>query len=467
MSLTAVALALCCFQSPQIPSPSPATHEDVIELKNGGQLTGKIIKETSTYIEIQMDKSTVVGFEKKKVAQITRAVSEQSAPVALPELEERDQWYLLHDGEGNAVGKMHGTVVITEAGEVRLGEEWAFTHENGKTEITVLEVLDRELRPISCFYHERGLQAKSDRLGKERLVSAKVEGGRLQVERRTMQDHVKKNYPFRKGMSFPLSHLEILRQRPELVEDEFTKTLFDPKSEEFVRYTVTARSRREVEWGGRPMQVREITTNTRHGNNAEWLDASAQTLRREVNGPSLVATPVSAQAVPRDHAPALVADAGESFALWLPNPSWNRVSVKEGEVHIAAKVQSASAVLMRLDQLIEGEDLEIAADAMMRWLRLTYGQDIKLRRRERVMLRQQEAIRMLTIHTVSRPGESVDYSSELFVFQVDGQLMALCCTSPKERFAELAMDFRRIVDSVEMRKSDFAPPGHENSGKAR
>ena len=64
--------------------------------------------------------------------------------------------------------------------------------------------------------------------------------------------------------------------------------------------------------------------------NTEWLDASARTVRREINGPSLVAVPADAKMLEhylmaRDplFETAIATELDGRFGLWAPDPTWH------------------------------------------------------------------------------------------------------------------------------------------------
>ena len=107
----------------EVPETS-ASQVDVIVLENGGRIEGRIARETGNYIEIRIDEETVVGFEKSRIESVLRSAKIKEAKIP-PPLPRRDQWYVLHDGEGRPVGHMHATITVDELGRAsRGGGEW-------------------------------------------------------------------------------------------------------------------------------------------------------------------------------------------------------------------------------------------------------------------------------------------------------------------------------------------------------
>ncbi len=465
MVLIATTLLLGLCQAPQSPAheTSRPPSEDVIILKAGERLTGRIVRETPDYLELRMGVGSVVGFDKARVLRITRASASKSGATTPPALANRDSWFLLHNGRGDVVGHLHGSVVMTDDGFFRVGEEWHFRQKTGDTDVTLVEVLDDRLNPRSCFYHERTLAPKTRKLVAERLVHGVVEGDRFVVQRRTLLRNEKTKYRLQKGMKFPLSLLEELRQRPSLVVHGASYSLFDPRTDEFVRCNVSCKPRRKVEWQGRAMYVRELTIKTGSSTSVEWLDGSHDTVRREINGQALVAVPTTKGVAQgrrvRVHgfASALVADADAGLALWLPNPTWRSLPQNGSQVRIEAPLYGATAVLMELDQIDPQLELDSAMDAVLRWLKLSLGEDLRVVDRGRESVRGRPAMRIDAAYRVAQKGKVEYFRARVHVFRVRGHYMTLCCTAPTSLHRQLEYDYQRIRDSVELTRDDFVP----------
>jgi hypothetical protein len=477
---TTLVLGLCL--APQSPAQETNTPppEDVIILRAGERLSGRIVRETSDYLELRMGAGTVVGFDKSRVVRITRASASKSGRPVAPALADRDHWFLLHNGLGEVVGHLHGSVVRTDDGFFRVGEEWHFRQEAANTDVTLVEVLDDRLHPRSCFYHERKTQVQGNRLMAERLVHGVVEGDRFVVQRRTLGGSEKVKYRLQDGMRFPLSLLEQVRQQSDEAPRSASYSLFDPRIDEFVHCDMSSTPRRKVEWQGRPMFVRELVTKIGSATNVEWLDGSHAILRREINGQALVAVPTTKDVAQglraRRHAgfdSALVSDAKAGLALWLPSPTWRPLPANGSQVRIEASLYDATAVLMELDQIDPGLELDSAADAVLRWLRLSLGKDLHVVDRSKESVKGRSAVRIDAAYRVAQKGKIDHRRARVHVFRVRGRYVALCFTAPTSLHRQLESDYQRISGSVELWRDGFAPQpqgplkkGHETAEKA-
>jgi len=466
MVLIATTLLVAFSQAPQTPDQEmqASPSEDVIILKAGERLCGRIVRETPDYLEIRMGAGTVVGFDKSRVLGISRASSGKSRRTTPPALANKDRWFLLHDGGGDVVGRLHDSVARTDDGFFRVAEEWHFRQETGDIEVTLVEVLDDQLNPRSSFYHERTLEPHADRLVAERLVHGVVEGNQFVVQLRTLGRSEKAKYGLPNGLMFPLSLMEQARQRQNQMADSATYSLFDPRTQEFVRCDLASRSRRKVEWQGRSMTVRELTMRTGSATNVEWLDGSHETVRREINGQALVAVPCSQDVAEgrrvKIHAGfsgALVADAKVGLALWLPNPTWRPLPANGAQVRIEAPLYQATAVLMELDQIDPGLELDSAADVLVRWLRLSLGKGLRVLERTRESVRGRPAIRIDAAYRVAQEGKVEHFRARVHVLKVRDRYVSLCCTMPTTLHRELEHDCQRISESIELLREDFAP----------
>src|SRR5262249_43294933 len=150
-------LSLCVCQDPSLPQGAPADgakHRDVVELRNGELLEGRIVLERGNYLEIELGPGATVGFRTAEVKDVRRGAGE---PVAAAAGGSRafDEWYTLHDAGGRAVGWLHSAAVAGEAGGVRLSEEWEFSEGRRHFQVTMLETADAQLRPVSDYFRER------------------------------------------------------------------------------------------------------------------------------------------------------------------------------------------------------------------------------------------------------------------------------------------------------------------------
>jgi hypothetical protein len=471
MTILASALTLLVCQVPGSPAPAGG---DVIRLDVGTELEGTIRKETDDYVEIELADGSVIGLDKKRAVAIVRsAVARASAADVRPSdalaKGPEDRWFTLHDGHGERVGWLHATVAPAEDGSLRIGEEWSFDGGDATTEVTRLEVVDADGRPRSCFYHERVRTAGAgeSRVTSQRVVRGVVDAGRLEVVSRSTAggpSATHQTYEFPDGARFPLEARAQLRRSGAPARAEITHRVFDPGSATWTSTTWEVGRQRAVEWNGSRIIVRELVEADGRGRNAEWLDGAAGTLRREINGPALVATAAdqatatAARATaPARREPAFAADAAGKFAMWLPNPTWRFDAPAHGQLTARCDLHDASVSLVLLDQLRSEDLLETAADGVERWLRLLHP-DLRVASRTATTTRRTPAIRIRADYERQSPGSSQRRVADVVVFElVDGMRVACCADAPRDVLPQLTEDIACILERIELHREGFAP----------
>jgi len=460
MNWTLVALLFVLSQDPE---PQEAVKYAVIELVGGGQIEGELVVDTPLYVEVRVGGGSIVGFERSRVLRVredvappTEAIETEKAKERAPELAPSAASFVLHDATGRVVGKVERSVATDDSGHVRISEEWEFRQDRQSTQLTKLEVVTRELSPISCFYHERLREDSGDRTVRDHLVNCEVRGDRLVVDSRDMTQREHNEYPVPDGMQFPMAATLAMRQRAMTDHEPSATIVFDPARRELVNYSVSSGGLREVEWRDDVVMVRELRYDGGIGVNTEWLDAKRGVVRREINGPELVAVPVAASAVGRYlesnapvFAPALVTEPDSRFGFWLPNPTWRVAQTDPGWVTADNPMYGASACLATFEQIDRGVLLETAADTVFRWLRMARP-GFEIAQRGPHMIRGRASVRAVATYQQVDASGPVAFECHVYVFAVRGRYMALCLSAPVAKFAELATDFERIRDSLEL-----------------
>lgn len=465
----ALAALVSCLQDP-LP-----TRTDVVVLRSGEELTGTVLVDTPSYLEIRVGSDTTVGIERADVREIRRGetpplelarAGQQAAPEggSSAALVPRDAWFVLHDGEGRCVGKLHATLRIGDDAEIRLAQEWEFVTERGRTQVTELETLTRDGAPVSCFYHERTQHPGERDPRDERIVRGEYDGNQLRLVRTNERGSERSVYEIGKGLMFPLALHELLRQRPASLAHGGTRMLFDAGRDELVQTTYRADGRRRVELEGRTLDIREVQAGDGARTNTAWVDGGGQCVRREINGSALVAV-----ASKKDVAGSLVAsqakafpsavlrEADGRFSLWLPNPVWRfDVDQVAGQVTAQAPLCDASVSALILDQLAPTAHLGTAGDAVERWLKIVC-RDFKLRTRQSAEVRRQPGL--VLEGTYSRVASSgvVRHDVTVLVSRTpDNEFLALCFAAPSLEADGLRPDFERMVDSLELHPAAVA-----------
>jgi hypothetical protein len=463
MILITAVLALSLCQDPPQDRAVVPVKKDVIHLVGGEQISGKILQQRDNYIEVRLDEGTIIGFERSRVRSIVRGdapaeVTKKSA------LGPRDEWYLLHNEKGLSAGYMHALVQIQRDGSVRVSEEWYFTSRRGRIQVTVLEFADENLLPKKSFYHERVI-TDANRLVSERLLDAEIAGPNIVVRRRSLKGHDEQTYRFAETARFPLSYREELRQSRGVHLVAANQELFDSRTGQFRIWNASSVPRRKVKVGGKEVQVRELSMNDGTGANTEWIDAHHKVVRREVNGAALVAVRVTKERAlravvsrgPTGHDAAIVANEKGDMAMWLPNPIWRAGRKSATSVSIEAPLYEGTAILMTMDQIPSNVQLDSAADHIVRWLKLSVGNDIKVEKREGMQVQRAAAVRLRVRWFANREGGATAWQGVCHVFRVGGRYAALFCSAPKDSFDDLDRDFRRVLSTVQLDSQDIEP----------
>lgn len=462
-------MLLSCCQDPtpavQVQAPASPTALDVVELKNGDRLEGRITAQVDGYVELQLEAGAVIGVSIAQVAAVRRGAGTLAATVA-PALAPADDWFVLHDARGNAVGWLHASVRNENDGSFTISEEYEFHDGQKRYQVTSLCMADAAWSPRSCYFRERksepvlGMSAllptgQADRIGDERIVEARCQGDRLVVTRLDRTGRHERELEFVPGSSFPLLARARARATGAAIP---TAQLFDPATEELVLRCFDGARLRRVTLDGEAMQVTELVESSAVGRNSEWLDASMQTVRRELAGPALVAMPSNRDSVQFAAqgaviASAIVAEAGGTFGLWVPNPAWQTCEdLPAGSVALRCEVHDASVGLTRLDHLEPETPLDGAVDAVANWFRLLHP-DLVIDGRDPAKLRDRQIVRL---RASGRAG-STRVRATVDVIPQRGHFLVLVCRAPAAAWDELAADFAFLQRSVELEPQALAP----------
>lgn len=482
-----VVLLACQDPSPTSSSPAaPAAPQstpslDVIELKNGDTLEGRITAEVDGYIELTLGEGATVGVSTATVARVRRGAG-AAAPGPQVPLPVHAEWFVLHDAAGACVGWLRTTVSATADGTYTIGEEYEFVAGRRRFQVTSLASAGGDRRPRTCYFRERqsepvlaslqlgvGDGSQQERVVDERIVEAKVEDGRLHVQHLDRHGRREREFAWPEGATFPLLARTQARLGGAPID---ALPVFDPATEEMATRSYDGSRRRRVVHDGEPTFVQEVAEASAAGRNSEWLDAQFHTLRRELAGPSLVAVPSSADsmklAVGATSIPgAIVAEAGGSFGLWLPNPAWApREEQPAGQVALVCEAHGATVALSRLDHLEPGLSLDSAADAVANWFTLLHP-ELRLGARQSITVRERTAARLLADGRRAGAG----WRATVDVIPQRDRFVVLVCCAPAAAWDELAPDFAFLLRSIELEAQALAPrlqgPLAEGRGKGK
>lgn len=471
-------LLVCCCQDPAPATPavqppaaqSPAVAPaglDVVELNNGDRFEGRITAQVDGYVELQLEAGAVIGLSMAQVAAV-RPGAGSAAPAVDAAMAPSDDWFVLHDARGQAVGWLHTSVSSAGDGGFTISEEYEFQDGQNRYQITSLCSADAAFAPRSCYFRERrsepvlGMAAvlphgngQADRIVDERIVEALCADDRLTVTRLDRSGRRERQFDLGSGVSFPL----LARARARATGQAMAATtLFDPATEELVVRSFDGARLRRVTLGGEPIQVTELVERSPTSRNSEWLDASMRTVRRELAGPALVAMLSSADSVAfavqgATIPSAIASEAGGAFGLWVPNPAWQvSEGLPAGQVALTCEAHGATVGLTLLRHLEPETPLDTAADAVANWFALLHS-DLRIDGRVPTQLRDRAAVRL---RASGRSGKT-RVQATVDVIPHHGHFLVLVCRAPAAAWDELAADFEFLQRSVELEPQSLAP----------
>jgi len=462
-------LLLCLCQSPQAPADAAAPQRlDVVTLKNGDELTGRVTAELDGYVEVEIETGAVIGVSRAMVKEVRRGAVD--APDVVDSVRPEDAWFVLHDADGRSVGWLHSAVTLGNSGTFTVSEEYEFSVGARRYQITSLCTGDQNGDATSCYFRERISEPKlavqhlpnddplasRDRIVDERIVEADCKGELLVVRHLDGSSRSERTLPWTAKSTFPLLARTLARQRQTSIGPV---AMFDARGEELIVRTIDATGARHVELDGRRMRVTEVSETTAAGHNREWLDADMNTVRRELAGPALVAVPSSASSARgavgvTSIASAIVAEADGRFGLWVPNPAWVAVEpLPAGHLALRCAAHDAEVRLSLLEHLDDGTVLDSAADAVAKWFVLMHPQ-LQVDSRHAHRVRERDGVRM---HASTRGGVRGERAT-IDVVPHDGRFLVLICRAPRAAWDELDADFTFISRTIELDAPALTPP---------
>lgn len=468
-----VALAwLAAFPSPQ----DPPAGRVVVELRSGEELSGVLRARSPGFVELELQPGAVVGLAGNQVVAIRAVEASLVAPrMAVPfAVAPRSEWFLLYDGGGLAVGWLRSSVQVQHDGSILCNEEYEFVDGARRYQMTLSSRAGPDLAPLECYCRERisepspvfalpvGTVGGGDRLRVERIVRAQVVGAELMVQRLDLKGRRESRLPWPAGATFPL--LAALGQRAGGWCG--IRRVFDAATEQFATLDLRPGRVRTVGCGELPVPITEwVRSEVDPGTAADrggpkevvWGDAAGRTVHRELAGPGLVAVPSAPDSAPLAvgslrAAPALVAETGQRFGLWLPNPAWRPGPSATGSVGLECAAHGAWARLQELTTAVAepGVDAATMADAVQRWWTALHP-DLQLGARQPWTFGGRPAVRWIT------DGHAAT-SAQVDLLPAGDRWLLLVQTAPSAAFDELARDFAFVAAHVEWHPAAMATP---------
>jgi len=466
-------LTVAFLQLPQgdvAPSPTPSAAVvalDVLALKNGDELVGRITAELDGYVEIEVEDGATIGVSRAMVREVRRAA--KSAPSRASAVLPEDTWFVLHDADGASVGWLHASVTTLQDGTFSVNEEYEFVNGTRRYQVTIRCTAAASGSGLRCYFRERvsvprlsrqlaavDPLASADRVEDERIVEAVARGDVLEISRLDGRGRATRRLPWSPDATFPLLARALARQSGECIGPT---TMFDPRHEELAIRKVDGGGARRLMVNGVRQRVGEVSVTAADGSAVgvrEWVDASNRVLRRELAGPALVAVPSTADSARaavgvRSIESAVVAEADGRFGLWVPSPAWRTASaLPPGHLALGCDVYAADVRLSLLEHLEADTQLQTAADAVGNWFSLLHP-ELEVHARFGASVRGREVVRMEASDARNTTRATLD------VIPHEGAFLVLICRAPASAWDELSQDFAFVRRTLELDRASLTP----------
>jgi len=266
----------------------PVALGDVVVLKNGCRLTGKVIEENENRILLETPGLGVHTVYRKDIKEIIR---EEPDPGKKDESGEllRVEDAFLWSGK-RRIGTRSIRVRRLAKGELQLEEETVFYDEKGKEEVRLflIERVDSALEPRAITYRSQSAEGNI-------TLRGKVEDGALRIAVSLPGRRRESRLSLPEGVRFPLSAREQIIRERKRIKGSYEIPVFDPREENFYKHTYTILEPRKVDWEG---EIREMTVIRRRRSDRRmeeiWVDSNGAVLTEQLNGPVMVGIRTSA-----------------------------------------------------------------------------------------------------------------------------------------------------------------------------
>lgn len=338
--------------------------QDKVILQSGEFYLGTIVEERSDWIVIRLQGGrSEVGMPRSQVQEILRGERQgeqppeaDHEPLVTASIQDRNAWFAVHDLEGRLVGCCH-RVIRSESKDdsplVRIEEQWVFGLEKERLHVHCLEYAHADLQPQSFQFREwQELEGTA--------VEGTVKGSVLVIQETNRQGvRTRRELPFVPGSSFPMIAALTLRREFPNEKQERELPVFDYRRGSFVEQRYEVGDRRPTKPG---VDARIVTSWRGITPSEEWIDGAGETVRLEVNGPYLVATPARGTdmqswiAGELRHSlgiPGFVGGGGR-FRVHAPNPTWRAAETSNED--------PGSVILRREDEDANVAVFEVSLD---------------------------------------------------------------------------------------------------------
>jgi hypothetical protein len=353
-----------------------ARAEDVVVLKTGREIRGKVLEKTEDRVRIEIAGGSV-WYPLDRVQEIR---SDDSAAPGATEESARAEHALLYSD-----GRRVGTRVLRHVPR-KDGHQWeehvVFFGPEGTPafELRTLERCDLAYRPV--FFQVQ----QKDAEGVTTLFRGEAIGSRLEVTTTQDGETAKEVSDMKDGSWFPFGAREAFL-RGEGIAADTPVHVFDFRDRRWRKVTYRDAGERVIEdEAGRAVTVRVIERRKDLLREIEWIGPDGRARLADLNGPSMRALAAEAGIVAAvaagepdrvtgldSAARTLYRDAVHGFAIRKPDPSWLFEEPRNPDAGALLVVRNrplgASVDVLRDEAPAEGVTLETAGEALERVLR--------------------------------------------------------------------------------------------------
>ncbi|MBL8898608.1 MAG: hypothetical protein JNM84_13310 [Planctomycetes bacterium] len=447
---SAVALCSCLALS-----ALPGFAQDKVKLKNGSELSGRILAEDDTTLTLKTGRSELT-LPKSVVSEISREQRpEELAPAPEPTVEEavpeKAEWFAVRDEAGRVVGTFHRL----ERGElrdgraaVRLEERFTFRREDGgHVNLHAIEWGTSELTPLAFHYREW-----EDEKGF--VYQAEIANAHAQV---TIVDRegVKRSerFPFPSGTLLPLLARRRLIQEGHTTARRITLPIFDPLQRKILARDHWVGELRQSSPG---TQVR-VYGVARHRDQLceEWLDGNGKSVRLELNGPYLVAEPAKPEELQSwieggDSLPVMSAEVRGGrglFRTFLPNPLWSVALAEPEAAQLLVRREEGDLSVLFLE--LEAGEAELTAEGALLELERRVRDLPAFERQGNLRSRRFGPLEGFELEFQYRVGEGIR-GGRVGLVQRGEKRLGFVLSGPRRELERSAVEIERLLTRIEL-----------------
>jgi len=268
---------------------TPAVLGDVVVLKNGHRQSGKVVEETEKHVVLEIPGLGRITYARRDVKEIVR---DEPVPAKKEEVGDllRVEHSFVWSGDRRR-GTRSVRVRKMPTGDLQLEETVVFYDDKGKEEVRefLIEVTDAALEPKSITY-------RSQSAAYQHALRGDVRDGALHVVVSLPGKRRESKLRLPEGVRFPLSAREQIIRERKRIKGSYEIPVFDPREENFYKFTFTILAPRKVNWEGQVLETTVIRRKRSDRPDEEiWVDPNGAVQTEQLNGPVMVAIRTSAE----------------------------------------------------------------------------------------------------------------------------------------------------------------------------